>query len=99
MATAESAIDGNRCWDNKTHRWNFSKHLDHLRGAYNDLVRVSQNITYSLPDETTRVRKLLRTIKCNDMQVVATIVQIRTSTELSSNFELVADTLSKIIEA
>ena len=52
-----------REWNGKNHRFNLKSHINKHREANNDMVRASQHVQYSLPNEHTRVGRLLRT--CN----------------------------------
>ena len=84
-----------RIWDGKNTRYVLKTHIARHRDAYNDMVQSSQYITYNLPDNRTRVTRLLNSITSNDTAVVSAKTQILASAQLEHNFEAAAEFLLK----
>ena len=84
-----------RIWDGRNTRYILETHIARHRDAYNDMVQASQYITYNLPDNRTRVNRLLNSITSNDTAVVSAKTQILASSQFEHNFEAAAEFLMK----
>lgn len=84
-----------KIWDGKNSRYVLNTHITRHCDAYNDIVQSSQHITYNLPDNRTRVTRLLNNITSNDTAVVSAKIQILASPQMEHNFEATAEFLLK----
>ena len=82
-----------REWNGKNHRFNLKSHVNKHREAYNDMVRASQHVQYSLPNEHTRVGRLLKSITTKDPSIVSAVTHIMGNTTQRNDFEQAADFL------
>ena len=57
------------------------------------MIRALQHITYTPPDETTRVKRLLKSIVSNAMTIIATITAIRADNTKLMDFDEASDFL------
>ena len=64
-----------RVWNGENARYPLRIHIARHREAFNDMERASDHITFTPPDETTRVRNLLNSIHTSD----ATIISAKTN--------------------
>ena len=81
----------------KSNRYPLKLHLAKHREAHNDMIRASQHIAYEVPNEGTRVRKLLHSLQWSDPLIISAKVVIladeagkKTNFEAASNFVLIA---------
>ena len=51
------------------------------------MIRASQHIIYTPPDETTRVKRLLKYIVSNDMSIITAITTIKADYDKLSDFD------------
>ena len=65
-----------RIWNGKNQRYSLKRHISNHRDAYNDMVRASQHITYALPNERTRVSRLLTSIVTTEPNICSAKTQI-----------------------
>ena len=56
-------------------------------------MRASQHITYTPPDKTTRVKRLLKSIVNNNMNIITAITAIRADNTKLTNFDETSDFL------
>ena len=82
-----------REWNGRNHRFNLKLHINKHREAYNDMVRASQHVEYSLPNEHTRVGRLLKSITSKEPSIVSAITHIHGTTTQRNDFETAADFL------
>ena len=92
VEVAETYVN-NRSWDGKNSRFSIKSHLAKHREAHNDFIRASQHISYSLPNETTRVQRLLRSIQCKDGTILLAKTTILADPLKKNDFEQAADFL------
>ena len=76
-------------------RFPFTKYVAIHRDAYNDMVRTPN---YNIPDESSRVRRLLSGIQSKDPAIISAITNVQTNYNLSQNFEAAADAIQKCIK-
>ena len=87
-------IQSSRVWNRKNGRYSLRRHVDMHRDAYNDMTRASENVGYEVPNERTRVTRLLRSIHANHMaSVAAAKTTIEATPAKRDDFELAADFL------
>ena len=92
-ARAEDIIQ-NRDWNGRNFRWTLENHCAKHREAYNDLVRASEFTEYQLPDERTRVTRLLNSIKADHIPAIAAAkCTIQNDVVKRNDFEEAADFL------
>ena len=89
---AETAVMSNQ-WNGRSSRLPLRKHVTNHRIAHNMMMRDSQHITYTSLDETTRVKRLLKSIVSNNMTIIAAITQLE-----ASDFLVTASRPSKNLE-
>ena len=82
-----------REWNGRNHRFNLKSHINKHREAHNDMVRASQHVQYALPNEYTRVGRLLKSITSKEASVVSAITHIQGNTTQRNDFETAADFL------
>lgn len=83
-----------KVWNGRNHRYTLKTHCDHHRDAYNDMVRAAEFSTYQVPDEHTRVSRLLASIQASHIsEIAAAKTTIEATPAKRSNFELAADFL------
>ena len=93
ISRAESVMT-QREWNGRNHRFTMNYHCTMHRDAYNDLVRATEFTTYQLPDERTRVTRLLASIKAEHIASIASAkCTIENDSEKRINFEEAADFL------
>lgn len=61
----------NRIWNGRNSRYTLKKHIDMHRDAYNDMVRATEHVQYEIPNEHTRVSRLLRSIQAGHIAAIA----------------------------
>ena len=87
-------IQNSRIWNGRNSRYTLKKHIDMHRDAYNDMVRATEHIQYEIPNEHTRVSRLLRSVQANH---IASIAAAKTTIEANQtkrdDFEEAADFL------
>ena len=87
-------IQSTRVWNGKNGRYTLRRHVDMHRDAYNDMTRASENVGYEIPNERTRVTRLLRSIHSNHMaSVAAAKTTIEATPAKRDDFEEAADFL------
>ena len=82
-----------RKWDGRNSRYPLKNHIIRHREAHNDFERASQAIPYTIPDEHSRVRRLLHSITSNNAAILAAKTTILADDTRVNNFELAADFL------
>ena len=82
-----------REWNGKNQRFSLKSHINKHREAHNDMTRASQHVQYSLPNEHTRVGRLLKSLTTKDPVIVSAITHIQGSNTQRDDFELAADFL------
>ena len=98
VEVAETYVN-NRSWDGKNARFSIKSHLSKHREAHNDFIRASQHINYALPNETTRVQRLLRSIQCKDGTILSAKTTILADPIKKNDFEQAADFLLLVAPA
>ena len=93
ISRAESVMT-QREWNGRNHRFTLHYHCTMHRDAYNDLVRATEFTSYQLPDERTRVTRLLASIKAEHIASIASAKCTIENDEVKRvNFEAAADFL------
>ena len=87
-------IQNTRVWNGRNSRYTLKRHIDMHRDAYNDMVRSKEHVDYEIPNEHTRVSRLLRSIQAGH---IASIAAAKTTIEATpgkrDDFEEAADFL------
>ena len=84
---------GSRTWDGRNARYALKSHIARHREAHNDFIRASQYIAYAVPNDTTRVQRLLRSIQCKDGTILSAKTTILADVVKKNDFEQAADFL------
>ena len=92
ISIAEKVLN-ERKWNGKNARYPLRIHMARHREAYNDLVKASQKIQYSPPNETSRVRYLLSSIETADPTICSAKTAIQADNVKKNDFESAADFL------
>ena len=74
-------------WNGRSSRIPLRKHITNHRIAHDMMMRASRYITYTPPDETTRVKRLLKYIVSNDMSIITAITTIKADYDKLSDFD------------
>ena len=82
-----------REWNGRNYRFSLKAHIAKHRDAHNDMQKASQFITYQVPDDHTRVGRLIKSITSKDPSVMAAITHILGTPTLRDDFEEAADFL------
>ena len=82
-----------REWNGKNYRFTLRNHINKHREAHNEMMRASQFVEYELPNEHTRVGRLIKSIVNRDPSIVSAVTHIQGNTEQRNDFELAADFL------
>ncbi len=98
IEVAETYVN-NRSWDGKNVRFTIKSHISKHHEAHNDFIRASQHINYVVPNETTRVQRLLRSIQCKDGTILSAKTTILADQQKKDDFELAADFLLLVAPA
>ncbi len=98
IEVAETYVN-NRSWDGKNARFSIKSHISKHREAHNDFIRASQHTDYVVPNETTRVQRLLRSIQCKDGTILSAKTTILADPLKKNDFELAADFLLLVAPA
>lgn len=83
-----------RVWNGRNGRYSIRRHVDMHRDAFNDMVRASDSVAYEVPNERTRVSRLLRSVQASHMaSIAAAKTTIEATPAMRDDFELAADFL------
>ena len=80
-------------WNGKNVRFTLKMHVSKHRDAHNELVRASQFVAYEVPNDHTRVGRLLKSITSKDGAILAAITHIQFTRTMRDSFEDAADFL------
>ena len=80
-------------WNGKNVRFTLKMHITKHRDAHNELVRASQFVSYEVPNDHTRVGRLLKSITSKDGAILSAITHIQGTSEMRESFEEAADFL------
>ena len=80
-----------REWNGRNYRFTLKSHIAKHRDAHNELSRAAEFVTYELPNEHTRVSRLIKSITSKDPSIVASITHIQGDDERRNDFEKAAD--------
>lgn len=99
--TVEAAeqVLSSRIWNGKNSRYPLKVHIARHREAYNDLVRASHQITYTPPNETSRVRYLLTSIQTSDPTLCSAKTTIQADPAKKEDFETASDFIMTVAPA
>ena len=62
-------------------------HVAKHRNSYVSMVQCSSHISYQLPNNLIRVRKLIRSVESSDPKLLVTIAKVEKDESLKSDFE------------
>jgi len=82
-----------REWNGRNYRFTLKSHIAKHRKAHNELTRASDFVKYELPNEHTRVSRLIKSLTSKDPAIVAAITHIQGDTVRRNDFEQAADFL------
>ena len=82
-----------REWNGKNYRFPLRLHIAKHREAFNEMVRAAQFIPYEVPNEHTRVGRLIKSIQSKDPAIVSAMTHIQGNNQQRNDFELAADFL------
>ncbi len=82
-----------REWSGKNFCFPLRVHIAKHREAFNEMVRAAQFIPYEVPNEHTRVGRLIKSIQSKDPSIVSAITHIQGNALQRDDFELAADFL------
>ena len=83
-----------RVWNGRNGRYTIKRHIDMHRDAYNDMVRANEHVAYEVPNERTRVSRLLRSVQAGHLaSIAAAKTTIEATLSKRDNFEEAADFL------
>ena len=74
-------------WNGRSSRIPLRKHIINHRIVHNMMMHTSQHIAYTPPDETTRVKHLLKSIESNDTTIIAAITAIKADSTKLTDFD------------
>ena len=90
-------IISNTVWNGRSNRYPLKLHLAKHREAQNDMIRASHHVAFEVPNEGTRVRKLLQSLQCNDTRIISAKTAIladetgkKNDFEATANFLMIA---------
>jgi hypothetical protein len=83
-----------RVWNGRNGRYTMKRHIDMHRDAFNDMVRANEHVAYEVPNERTRVSRLLRSIQAGHLaSIAAAKTTIEATPAKRDDFEEAADFL------
>jgi hypothetical protein len=83
-----------RVWNGRNGRYTIKRHIDMHRDAYNDMVRANEHVAYEVPNERTRVSRLLRSVQAGHLaSIAAAKTTIEATPAKRDDFEEAADFL------
>ena len=84
-------------WNGRSSRYPLKLHLAKHREAHNDMIRASVHVAFEVPNEGTRVRKLLQSLQCSDPRTISAKTAIladdngkKNDFEATANFLMIA---------
>ena len=85
-------------FNGKNPRFTLRHHICTHRDAHVDMTRASEadGFTYQIPDEATRVQRLITSIQCSDPRVVAALANIQGHPQRENDFEAAAEYLLQV---
>ena len=84
-----------RIFDGKNHRFSLQSHCNSHREAHQEMIRASEETDYQVPDERTRVTRLLESIQTPYSLLQSAKVTVENDIQKRENFELAADFLCR----
>ena len=82
-----------REWNGRNHRFSLRAHISRHREAHNEMTRAAQHVDYELPNDHTRVGRLIKSITSKEPAIVSAITHIQGSDTQRDDFELAAEFL------
>ena len=82
-----------REWNGRNHRFSLRAHIAKHREANNEMVRAQQHVQYELPNDHTRVGRLLKSITSKDAAIISAITHIHGNAAQRDDFESAAEFL------
>ena len=84
-----------RVFDGKNHRFSLQSHCNSHREAHQEMIRAAEESDYQVPDERTRVTRLLKSIQTPHYYLQSAKVTVENDAKKRENFELAADFLCR----
>ena len=84
-----------KVFDGKNHRFSLKAHCNSHREAHQEMIRASEETDYQVPDERTRVTRLLESIQTTYPKLESAKVTVENDTQKRENFEMAADFLCR----
>ena len=84
-----------KTYDGKNHRYMLTTHCNHHREDHQEMICATEATTYQIPDERTRVTRLLKSIQTQHSQLQSAKVTIENDAAKRNNFEETVDFLCK----
>jgi len=86
-------IVSHRVWNGRSNRYSLHTHVNNHREAQNNMLRAAENIPFEVPNEGTRVRKLLHSLQCSDQLAISAKTSILANPTMKNDFEKLANFL------
>ena len=80
-------------WNGRNHRFTLRSHIAKHREAHNDIIRATQHIAFELPNEHTRVGRLIKSITTKESAIVSAITHIQGNSTQRNDFKTAAEFL------
>ena len=80
-----------REWNGRNYRFTLKSHINKHREANNDMVRAADYTVYDLPNEHTRVGRLMKSITSKEPAIIAAMTHIHGNNAMRNDFEAAAD--------
>ena len=82
-----------REWNGKNYMFSLKSHISKHREAHNEMVRASQFIAFEVPNEHTRVGRLIKSITSKEPAIISAITHIQGNHMQRNDFEEASDFL------
>ena len=90
LASAEELIQ-NRKWNGSNTSYSLEKFIQQHRAAFVTLTQCSERVSYQLPNEHTRVTKVMMNIESNDAKLLSALANVQADEDgKMTNFEAMA---------
>ena len=84
-----------KVFDGKNHRFSLKAHCNSHREAHQEMIRASEETDYQIPDERTRVTRLLDSIQTSYPKLESAKVTVENDIQKRENFEMASDFLCR----
>ena len=82
-----------REWTGKNYWFSLKQHISKHHESFNEMVCASQFIAYEVPNDHTRVGRLIKSIQSKDPAIISALTHIQGNAAQRDDFELAADFL------